>query len=339
MDLALSTYVHQLPKLDLHHHFDGAFDLNHLYEEAKRRQLPQAKFSFEEFAAKCQVSSTCTTLTEFLNVFHFFYDIAQDRDFLHDEAVLLAKRASKEGLIYLETRFGPHLFASPTVSAEDATKAVIDGLKTDKTTPIRLILCVMRNSPPKYVEELIALYEKYHNDGVCGIDLAGDESLFACEEYAPLFDRAKALKIPVTIHAGEAAGPESVLQALDTFHARRIGHGIRSLESPSLVERLVKERTPLEICLTSNLQTGNAASYKAHPFTALRKAGVLVTINTDDPSVSGIDINHEWIAAIREFELQSADQKALLLNSVEAAFCDDALKGKLRTQIEEFFKN
>ncbi|GAB4423159.1 MAG: adenosine deaminase [Turneriella sp.] len=336
-------YLHALPKIDLHHHFDGAFELPHLYEEALRRNLPQSKLSAAEFYAKCQVSPECRTLTEFLAVFEFFYEIAQDADFLHEEARRLPARMARQGVIYLETRFGPHLFTGSGLTPERVTEAVVSGLESgsraENTTlpPVRLILCAMRNAPVDHVRELLTLYEQFHARGVCGIDLAGDESRYACREYAPVFARAKEMDIPVTIHAGEAAGPQSMLDALGLFGARRIGHGIRAVESPALVERLAREKITLEVCLTSNLQTGNAPGYAEHPFVRLRAAGVLVTINTDDPSVSGIDLGHEWQQAITTYSLAPCDQKQLLLNSAEAAFCPVAERDALKERIEAFF--
>jgi adenosine deaminase len=319
--------------IDLHHHFDGAFDVNELYLEARRRNLPQGKLSETDFAARCRVPADCHTLTQFLAVFEFFYDIAQDLEFLHRAALSLPERLQKEGVIYAETRFAPDLFMGDRYTADEVVEGVLSGLKEAAATPVGLILCVMRNSPIETVENLLTLYEKYQGDGVCGIDLAGDESRFACREYAPIFRRAHEMKIPITIHAGEAAGPQSVRDALDLFHAQRIGHGIRSIEDRDLVERLARDRIGVEVCLTSNLQTGNAASYAAHPFTALRKAGVLVTINTDDPSVSAIDLPHEWAVATSEYGLSKVDKKELLLNSVEVAFCAQPAKDALRALV------
>ncbi|MFZ5628769.1 MAG: adenosine deaminase [Spirochaetota bacterium] len=336
-------YLHALPKIDLHHHFDGAFELRHLYQEARRRNLPQGRLSEAEFNAQCQVSAECRTLTEFLAVFEFFYEIAQDADFLSEEARRLPARMAAQGVIYLETRFGPHLFTGPGLTPERVTEAVVSGLESgsraQNTTlpPVRLILCAMRNAPVDQVAELLSLYEKFHGRGVCGLDLAGDESRYACREYAPVFARAREMGIPVTIHAGEAAGHQSVLDALDLFGARRIGHGIRAVESPALIERLVRERITLEVCLTSNLQTGNAPGYAQHPFERLRAAGVRVTINTDDPSVSGIDLAHEWQQAITTYSLAPQDQRQLLLNSAEAAFCSAAERDELKKRIESFF--
>lgn len=330
--------VKTLPKIDLHHHFDGAFDIAALYAEAQRRNLPQGRLSAAEFAGRCQVNKDCRNLTDFLAVFEFFYDIAQDLDFLHGQAATLPARMAAAGVVYLETRFGPHLFTGSRYSAAEVTESVLAGIAKDPSVPVRVILCGMRNMPLTNISELVDLYEKFKNRGVCGIDLAGDESRYACREYAPVFDRARELQIPVTIHAGEAAGPQSVLDALDLFHAQRIGHGIRSVEDAALVSRLAEQKVALEVCLTSNLQTGNAADYQQHPFMRLMRAGVPVTINTDDPTVSGIDLNHEWQTAITEYSLSATEQKQLLLNSVQAAFCDAELKTTLTKQIEVFFK-
>jgi adenosine deaminase len=338
-----SNYTRQLPKIDLHHHFDGAFDLEHLYHEARRRKLPQGKLPETEFYARCQVSPQCRTLTEFLAVFEFFYDIAQDAEFLYEEARHLPGRMAAQGVIYLETRFGPHLFSGPGLTPERVTEAVISGLESALRTggetqpPVRLILCAMRNAPVAHVEELLSLYEKFAPRGVCGIDLAGDESRYACREYAPVFARAKEMGIPVTIHAGEAAGYESMLDAIDLFGARRIGHGIRAVESSALLERLAREKITLEVCLTSNLQTGNARSYREHPFEKLRAAGVPVTINTDDPSVSAIDLGHEWQQAISTYALTPHDQEQILLNAVNAAFCSASEQKRMRKTIRDFF--
>lgn len=326
-----------LPKLDLHHHFDGAFDIAALYAEAQRRNLPQGKLSPQEFADHCRVKPTCTTLTEFLAVFDFFYDIAQDLDFLHGQARTLPRRMAAGGVIYLETRFGPHLFTGTRYSAADVTESVVSGIAADTSVPVGVILCGMRNAPVVHIEELISLYEKFRARGVCGIDLAGDESRYACHEYAPVFARAREADIPVTIHAGEASGPQSVRDALDLFHARRIGHGIRSIEDAALVKRLADEKIGVEVCLTSNLQTGNAGSYQNHPFMQLKRAGVSVTVNTDDPTVSGIDLNHEWEKVISEYNLTAGEQKELLMNSVRVAFCGDALRKNLQDKIDRYF--
>jgi len=322
--------------IDLHHHFDGALSVEALYKEAQRRNLPQGKLLPLEFASRCRVGDDCKTLTDFLAVFNFFYDIAQNIDFLHEQAKTLPNTLKQQGLVYAETRFAPNLFADKKNSVVEVTEAVLSGLNHDPTQiPVRLILCVMRNSSLSDLNDLLMLYEKFESRGVCGIDLAGDESQFPCLEYIPIFDRAREMEIPVTIHAGEAAGPDSVKIALDQFHARRIGHGIQSIQDAELVRRLADQGIPLEVCLTSNVQTGNAKNLISHPFMDLYRQGVKVTINTDDPTVSGIDLQHEWRSAIQTFQLSQADQNQILQNSIDAAFCEASLKRELQKQLFE----
>lgn len=328
---------HQLPKIDLHHHFDGAFVIEDLYAEAQRRTLPQGRLTADEFRARCQVKPECRSLTEFLAVFDFFYDIAQDLQFLNAQAAQLPKRMAETGVIYLETRFAPHLFTGSRFSAAEVTESVVAGLEQSSAVPVRLIICAMRNAPLAHVQELVDLYHRFQARGVCGIDLAGDESRFACREYAPAFNRAREAKVPITIHAGEATGPQSVIDALDLFHARRIGHGIRSIDDAALVERLAAEKITLEVCLTSNLQTGNAPDYQQHPFLRLMRAGVPVTINTDDPTVSGIDLTYEWQKAIDEYQFDAAACQRVLANAINGAFCSETLKKDLEAKIAAFF--
>ena len=118
--------------IDLHHHFDGAFDINALYQEAKRRNLPQGNLSSEEFATHCQVKPESRSLSAFLAVFDFFYGIAQDIDFLHKEALALPQRMAEQGVLYLETRFAPHLFTATHYSAEAVVEAAVTGLEKNE---------------------------------------------------------------------------------------------------------------------------------------------------------------------------------------------------------------
>jgi len=305
--------------IDLHHHFDGAFGIDALYAEAKRRNLPQGKLSAAEFKAKCQVQPDCRTLTEFLAVFDFFYDIAQDADFLHNEAKKLPQRMADAGVVYLETRFAPHLFTG-NLTPERVTESVVSGLEAGKSVPVRLILCAMRNSPVESVQDLIGLYKKFHSRGVCGIDLAGDESRYACREYAPVFQEAHEAGIPITIHAGEAAGPQSVYDALDLFKARRIGHGIRSIDDPALLKVLRERDVPLEVCPTSNVRTGTIASLETHPLRRLWDAGVPIVLGTDDPALFQTTLLHEYSLAAEVFGFSRDELAALAANSLKYRF-------------------
>ena len=157
-----------------------------------------------------------------------------------------------------------------------------------------LILCCMRGSGNMAAnEETLRLVRKHLPGGVvCAIDLAGAEALFPTSDYAGLFEQARAQQIPMTIHAGEAAGPESIRQAL-SFGTKRIGHGITAAGDPALVRQLAEAGVTLEVCPTSNVQTKGAVSLEQHPIRALFDAGVRVTVNSDNMTVSNIDLPRE----------------------------------------------
>lgn len=328
-----------LPKIDLHHHFDGAFLTGELYKEAQRRKLPQGKLPANEFAHKVTVTPQCNSLTEFLDTFHFFYDIAKDSNFLYRQAKILPVNLKKDGVIYCETRFAPDLFCHDNIHSEQIVEEVLGGLadSPEKSADVRLLLCAMRGSKPDIVQDLLYLYEKYHKHGVAGIDLAGDESKFSGDEYTPIFRKAMEKNIPVTIHAGEAAGPESVRRAIFNFHARRIGHGVQSIGDTALLKTLIEKQICLEICLTSNIQTGTMPSYTQHPFGKLYEQGVRVTVNTDDPSVSGIKLSGEWEIAQQTYALTDKDIQKILLNSAKSAFCEESQRKNLISRINGYF--
>lgn len=334
-------FFKQMPKIDLHHHLDGAFRPESLYQEAVKRDLPQAKFGLQEFQSRARLSPEAKSLTEFLNTFHFFYDIAQSAGFIELAAEQVVEDLAGDNIIYAETRFAPHLFESAEEPVKEIIEAAIRGIeqgnrKTGIT--VKLLLCTMRGSDKKVVKDTIELYNTYHDRGVAGIDLAGDESKFDSLDMAPLYANAAADGIPVTIHAGEASGAGSVKNALFKMGASRIGHGIHSREDQTLFKHIVDEQIPLEVCLTSNVQTQAVPSYHEHPFLYFLEQGAAVTINTDDPSVSGIDLTYEWNKAYETYNLNNDQLEQIAMNSVAAAFTEDSEKRRLKKTIENWFK-
>ena len=180
----------------------------------------------------------------------------------------------------------------------------------------------------------IELAAKYLNKGVVLVDLAGAEGVFATAAFEDIFKKARELEVPFTIHAGEAAGAESVWKALE-FGAVRIGHGIRSVEDKRLIEELAKRKIPLEICPTSNLQTRVYENLSEYPLREMMKNGVFITINTDDPSVEGTDIKREYNNLIKEFKLTRMEIKELLINAVKASRTSEEEKAEMESEIEK----
>jgi adenosine deaminase len=195
---------------------------------------------------------------------------------------------------------------------------------------VKLIGIVSRTYGPeagwREVEAAIAC----RDHGLGALDLAGDEAGFPGELFVDHFRRARDAGLRVVVHAGEAAGPESVRQAIEGLGAERIGHGVRAVEDPSLVEHLAERGIPLEVCPTSNVQTSTVSSYRAHPLPELLARGVTVTLNTDDPSISGIDLPHESRVARDALELGERELATLQRNALTAACLDDDERRRLR---------
>ena len=187
----------------------------------------------------------------------------------------------------------------------------------------------MRGGEEAANRETVAVAAHFLGKGVCAVDLAGAEALYPTQEYQPLFAYAQSLGVPFTLHAGEAAGPESVWQALE-LGAARIGHGVRAGEDPRLVEELARRRVPLELCPTSNLQTKAVPDLARFPLKEYLAQGVAATVNTDNMTVSRTTLAQE-LASLR---LSPQERRAVLLHSAEAAFLPPAQKAALRQAVE-----
>ena len=181
-------------------------------------------------------------------------------------------------------------------------------------------------------KEVIRLAKKYRNQHVVAIDLAGDEASYPTSAFEPLFELAKKESIPYTIHAGEADGAESVHSAIK-FGTKRIGHGVRSIESDDVVQELIQNEVTLEVCPKSNLDTGIYESLDEHPVRKLVDAGVLVTINTDNRTVSNTSLEYEYDLLRNTFGFTDVDFVKFNINAINASFLPDEEKEELKKQL------
>lgn len=335
-------FVSTLPKVDLHRHLDGSVRVKTIRDAAISHNFTLPTKNLKKLKKYVQVSPKCKSLTEFLQAFDFFYDFLKFPDVVERIAYENCEDAKKENLKYVELRFAPPLQATEKFSMEDVVKCAISGINEGmKNFNIKsgLILCIYRYHTVSEEQNwaTVKLAEKYFGRGVVGIDLAGDESKYPTELYKKFFEYAKSAKIPITCHAGEADSAKSIATAVK-LGAQRIGHGTRLIENETLMKEIRDKGIPLEVCLTSNLQTQVIKSIKEHPFRKYYDYGIKVTINTDDPSVSGIDINSEYLLAMKEFNLTLEDIKKIILNGVEATFLPEKEKNVLYTEIKKELK-
>lgn len=313
--------------IDLHMHFDGAITPANARKLAALLgvSIPEDETELKKLL---MVNSDCKDLNEFLQCFDFPLSLMQTKESLKMAAKNLLLELKEEGLIYVEPRFAPQLHCQKGLTQEEVLTSVIEGMN-EADLPYNLILCCMRFADNhKENIETIDLAKKYYRKGVAAVDLAGAEALFPAKDYKDLFDYAKELGLPFTIHAGEADGPESIRTAL-SFDPQRIGHGVRCIEDEELVKLLASKKIPLELCPTSNIMTCIFKDMSMYPIRKLIDAGVVVTLNTDDPGIEGINLIHEYEQMEKYFAFTEDEFKTLLKNSINASFATEELKTKL----------
>jgi adenosine deaminase len=317
--------VEALPKVDLHCHVDGAARPQTLLELAREGGVALPADDLEGLLPHVQATDACRSLRDFLQVFEAFYPVLSVPGAMRRVARELVRDAAADGVVHLEARFCPALQAGPDQGSEQVLDDILDGLAEGSAatgTTTGAIVCCYRPLSLEVNDELVDLALARADRGVVAMDLAGPEDLPGAP-FAAALARAREGGLPLTIHAGEAAGPESITEALDLLATTRLGHGVALREDAALAERVREAGVAIECCLTSNLQTGAVATLDEHPFPRLRAAGHLVTLNTDDPAVSGITLSGELLLAAKAFGLSWEDLAGLQRASAQAAFLDE----------------
>lgn len=321
--------------IDLHLHFDGSLSISNARELAALEgvALPEDD---NELKVALTVSPDCKDLGEYLTKFAFPLSLLQSEAAIEQGMYTLCRELDAEGCIYAEIRFAPQLHLDKGLDQKKVVEAAIRGFKRGAIDG-GLILCCMRGDDNAALNETtLEIAREYLGKGVVALDLAGNEAGFPTDSFASLFARARELQVPFTIHAGEADCAESVRSAL-AMGASRIGHGVRSIEDPALVDILAKNHIALELCPISNIQTTVFDDISEYPIRQFLKAGVAVTVNSDNRSVSATTARQEMLLLKNTFALTDEEEKALLHSSVDAAFASEALKKKLHERVEESF--
>ena len=318
--------------IDLHLHLDGSLSVKTVKELAALQniEIPEDE---AELLKLLRINDDCKDLTEYLEKFAFPGKLLQTKEAIAISVYNLQEELKEQGLIHAEIRFAPQLHTLQGLSQREVIEAAIEGLNRSDFSA-ELILCCMRGNDNHEANlETVKIAKDYIGKGACCIDIAGAEALFPTENFEDLFVLARELEIPFTIHAGEADGPKSVYKALE-YGTKRLGHGVRSLEDPALIEKIVAEGITLELCPTSNLHTCMFPTMEEYPLRKLMEAGVKVTINTDNMTVSNITLAKEFGKLIAAFNLTDEEIKGFAKNSVNACFASEETKKVLLEKIE-----
>ena len=325
--------------IDLHLHLDGSLTPADILRLAELSGISLPQQTEDTLRPLLEVTPGCRNLGEYLEKFDLPLQVLQRSQTISLSVYFLLRRLKADGLCYAEIRFAPQLHQTRGLSQEQVVSAAVVGLNkgiAEFGMPAQLILCCMRGDNNRDANmETVRVAKAFLRKGVCALDLAGNEHAYPTEAFADIFAYAKELAVPFIIHAGEASGPESVWQAL-RLDAKRIGHGVRSIEDPGLVKKLAQLQTPLEMCFTSNLQT-KAANEQDYPLCDYLQQGICVTINTDNMTVSGTDLRTEYRLLQKQFGLSADTLEKLCCNAADSAFLTEEQADALKAQISRNF--
>lgn len=308
-------------------HLDGSLRPATMLELAADRDIILPAASADALSEYMLVSDA-TNLVEYLERFAVTLSVMQDVEALERVAYECVVDHALEGVRYVEIRFCPLLNTEAGLASHEVLDAALEGVRravdehrgADREIDAALIVCALRSHAPGQTLEMAELAVAYHGAGVVGFDLAGPEAGYPVRDHVQAFDHAAGRGVPVTIHAGEAYGPASIREALDLGHASRIGHGTRLFEDVALSERVRRDRIPLEVCLTSNVQTGVAASVADHPARSYLDAEIPIALSTDNRLMSGVSLTDEYTRAVEGFGLTKEEVAALARTPFEHTF-------------------
>jgi adenosine deaminase len=321
-----------LPLIDLHRHLDGNIRLQTILDLARKHNLELPAWDVEALRPYIQVTEPQPGVMAFISKFHWMIQALADYDACRRVAYENVEDARKEGLDYVELRFSPWFMAEAHgLDPAGVVEAVCEGValgQRDTGLRTNLIGILSRTYGPQTAwKELAALLSQ--RDQIAGLDLAGDEAHFPAELFVEHFRAGREAGWAITVHAGEIAGPGSIWQAIRGLGARRIGHAVAARDDPALMDYMLEHGIAIEGNLTSNVQTMTSADYASHPLRAFLERGLCVTLNTDDPAVSGIDLAYEYNLAAPAAGFSPEQIRVMQANALQAAFLSEDEKAAL----------
>jgi adenosine deaminase len=317
------NFFTNLPKTDLHVHLDGSRRLETILDLAEKDGIDLGVTTPDALEKLIGVGKKHDSLESYLMGFKITLKVLQTKEALYRAAFELAEDAHTENIQYMEVRFSPILHTEKRLAPTMILESVLEGLRdAERTFGIRsgVIICGIRNMSPTVSLRLAELAVAFKNRGVVGFDLAGNEYNYPAKDHLDAFNLILSNNVNVTIHAGEAYGPESIHQALHYCGAHRLGHGTRLREDGDLLNYVNDHRIPVEICVSSNTQTGAVASVDSHPFKFYLDLGLRVTLNTDNRLITNTTMTDEYYLVARHFDLLPREILDIVMSGVKSSF-------------------
>lgn len=320
--------ISSLPKIELHLHLDCSLS----FEVVQKLRPGTTRDDYErDFIAP----KNCASLEEYLKCAQAPIAIMQIKEQLEVVTLDLFQQLKDDNVIYAEVRFAPLQHLEQGLSAEEVVRIVNEAVSegTNETgVEARIILCTLRHFTEEQSMQTVKLVEQFKGTNVTGFDIAADETL-PIENHVKAFKYAEKHNISCTAHGGEARGPESVREIMGNLHPSRIGHGVRSIEDPELLDDLKSKNIHLEVCPTSNVQTGIYDSVTHHRIHEIYENGNSLSVNTDGRAISNVSLTEEYQKLNRHFDWQLAEFLKVNHYAIDAAFCDEETKARLRERL------
>lgn len=323
----------KLPKVELHIHLDCSLSFDVV-------ALLIPGISIEEYRNKFTAPKNCCSLYDYIECAQAAINYMQTKEQLRIVTLDLLAQFDADNVIYAEMRFAPlqhlQLGLSPEEVVQEVLNAIVEGKKQYKVEA-KVILCTLRNFSEAQSMETAKLALHFKDSAVVGFDIAADEVGYPLDNHVSAFKFAKSNDILCTAHAGEALGPNSVWETLEKLAPNRIGHGIRSIEDPSLIERLIESNIHLEVCPTSNQLTRVYPSLEEYPINTLYKTGVSMSISTDGRAISAVDLNEEYQFMTNQYGWTINDLYRINTEAIKHSFATEEVKMAVQAQLDAFY--
>lgn len=335
MKLSLDV-IRRLPKAELHCHLDGSMRPRTVLELAAEQGVKLPTTNLAKLTRLMQAGKRTRNLGDYLKIFDLTLSVLQQKEALYRTAYELVEDCAAENVRHLEVRYSPILHRKKRLPFPDIVDPVIAGLRdagAKHNVSTGVIICGIRSMSPKVSIQLAELAVAYKGRGVLAFDLAGQERDYPAKAHREAFQLILKHNINSTVHGGEAFGAASIAQALHYCGAHRIGHGTRLKEDPDLLRYVRDHRIPLEMCLSSNIQTRAVNRIQDHPCGEYFRQGLRVTLNTDNRLMSATTVSEEVALAARAFKFSPYELKRIVINGFKSAFLPYPQKARMLREV------
>ncbi len=330
--------IKNLPKVELHRHLEGCISAELLLEIARDYNVKLASYDLEELRSLVQIKGHVGSLQEFLEKFFWIGMAFPTLEAIERVSYYVCRDCARDNIRVLELRFSPVFMTLETPHGwDELLHAVLKGARRAEIEfdiDVGFIVGISRSNGLKLALRAVDTAADYTGLGVVGIDLFGDEAAFPPELFITAFKVAQENGLNVTVHAGEGGGETNIRVAIEALGAQRIGHGIRIINDEEMMAWVRERGVPLEICLTSNVQTKTVPDLASHPVRRLYDYGIRISLNTDDPAICDTTFTNELLLAMEHFNFTLDEIKGLMISALDQSFMEPYRKNLIRPKLE-----